>query len=130
MLIVGLTGGIASGKSVITRGWKKEQGVLTIDADQIVHELYRPGTEVHRQLIKTFGTQIVSSTGEIDRRVLGQLVFQNESVRQQLNSIVHPAVQARLREMAEEARAIDVEILVVEAALLLESDPVDRSFFH
>jgi dephospho-CoA kinase len=129
MLIVGLTGGIASGKSVIARAWAQEPRICVVDADQIVHTLYKPHTEVYRQLIATFGKQILDSKGEIDRRILGRLIFNDSQAREKLNAIVHPAVRARLQDLAEEEEAKGAEVFVVEAALLLETDSVDRSFF-
>lgn len=129
MLIVGLTGGIASGKRVIARAWAQEPGVVVIDADQVVHELYRSSPEIRRALVEAFGKQILGADGEIDRRALGQIVFRDAQARQQLNATVHPAVRHRLQELAEEARAKGTRLFIVEAALLLETDPVDRSFF-
>ncbi len=129
MLIVGLTGGIASGKSVVARAWMHQPGVLVIDTDQVVHSLYRPGTPIYHRLVEAFGEGIIDSQGQLDRRALSRLVFGDERARRRLNAIVHPAVRERLRELAERARAKGTEILVIEAALLLESDPVERSFY-
>ncbi len=129
MLIVGLTGGIASGKSTITRALAEEPGIAVVDADKIAWETYRPGTEVHKKLIERFGPKIVKPDGTIDRKALGAIVFRDPEAREFINSVVHPAVTARLLKIAEEQRRRGTEVLVVEAALLLESPYVDRSFF-
>ncbi len=129
MLIVGLTGGIASGKSTITRALAEEPGIAVVDADKIAWETYRPGTEVYRKLVERFGPTIIKPDGTIDRKALGAIVFRDPKAREFVNSVVHPAVTARLLEIAEEQRRRGTEVLVVEAALLLESSYVDRSFF-
>lgn len=129
MLIVGLTGGIASGKSTIAEALEREPGIAVIRADQIAWETYRPGTDVYHKLVERFGTQIVSDDGTIDRKALGAILFRDPQARELVNGLVHPAVIARLVELAEERRRRGRNILVVEAALLLESPHVDRSFF-
>ena len=129
MLIVGLTGGIASGKSTIARALREEPGIAVVDADRIAWETYRPGTEVYKKLVERFGEGIVNDHGEIDRRKLGAIVFRDPEARRSLNDIVHPAVLSKLREIARRERARGTRVLVVEAALLLESPHVDRSFF-
>ncbi len=129
MLIVGLTGGIASGKSTIARALREEPGIAVVDADRIAWETYRPGTEVYKKLVERFGEGIVNDQGEIDRKKLGAIVFRDPEARRSLNDIVHPAVLSKLREIARRERARGTRVLVVEAALLLESPHVDRSFF-
>ncbi len=129
MLIVGLTGGIASGKSTIARALREEPGIAVVDADRIAWETYRPGTDVYEKLVKRFGEGIVNDQGEIDRKRLGAIVFRDPEARRSLNDIVHPAVLSKLREIARRERARGTRVLVVEAALLLESPHVDRSFF-
>ncbi len=129
MLIVGLTGGIASGKSTIARALKGEPGVAVIDADKIAWETYQPGTEVYERLVEHFGSKILKPDGTINRHALGTLVFQNPKERDFLNCTVHPVVLRRLRELARSYEAQGVEILIVEAALLLEFEPVARDFF-
>jgi dephospho-CoA kinase len=129
MLIVGLTGGIAGGKSTIAEALEREPGIAVIRADQIAWETYRPGTDVYHKLVDRFGTQIVSDDGTIDRTALGAILFRDPQAREFVNGLVHPAVIARLVELAEEHRRRGTEVFVVEAALLLESPHVDRSFF-
>lgn len=129
MLIVGLTGGIASGKSTIAQALEREPGIAVIRADQIAWETYRPGTEVYHKLIERLGTRIVSGDGTIDRKVLGEILFRDSEARAFVNGLVHPAVIARLAELAEAHRRRATDLFVVEAALLLESPSVDRGFF-
>ncbi len=129
MLIIGLTGGIASGKSVITKALQKEPGIVVVDADRLAWETYKPGTAVYKKLFGHFGKKILNKSGEIDRRQLGRIVFNDERERQFLNAVVHPAVVKKLRELAEKYEAEGFELMIVEAALLLESEHVDRRFF-
>ncbi|MFB6285565.1 MAG: dephospho-CoA kinase [Candidatus Bipolaricaulia bacterium] len=129
MMIVGLTGGIASGKSTIARALADEPGVAVEDADRVAWETYQPGTDVHRQLVDHFGRRILTPDRTIDRRALGRIVFHDEGEREALNRVVHPAVRKRLRARAEKHEADGVEVLIVQAALILEAEPVDRSFY-
>lgn len=129
MLIVGLAGGIATGKSLIAQEAAKLPGVAVIDADKIAWETYRKNTETYRKLVARFGEQILSEDGEIDRKKLGALVFSDPSAREFVNATVHPAVQEILEKLAEAHRAQGTKLLVIEAALLLESPHVRRDFF-
>lgn len=129
MLIIGLTGGIASGKSVITKALQKEPGIVVIDADKLAWETYKPGTAVYKKLVGHFGKKISNKSGEIDRKKLGKLVFSDERERKFLNAVVHPTVGRKLRRLAKKYEAEGAELMLVEAALLLESAHVDRSFF-
>jgi dephospho-CoA kinase len=129
MLIVGLAGGIATGKSLIAQEAAKLPGVIVIDADKIAWETYRKSTETYRKLVERFGETILSEDGEIDRRKLGALVFSDPAAREFVNATVHPAVHASLEKIAAAHRAQGVKLLVIEAALLLESPYVQRDFF-
>lgn len=90
MLRVGLTGGVACGKSTVAKMFV-DLGAQIVDADTIAHELYRPGHEVLQQLVKHFGAEILKPDGELDRAKLATLVFDGGRV-EELNKIVHPAV--------------------------------------
>ena len=129
MLIVGLAGGIATGKSLIAQEVAKLPGVAVIDADKIAWETYKKDTSVYTQLVQRFGEKILASDGEIDRKRLGQIVFNDEDARQFLNRVVHPAVGARVRELAEQRRAQGTKLLLIEAALLLESEYAVRDVY-
>ncbi len=121
ILKVGLTGGIASGKSTIVR-MLAGLGCITVDADAIVARLYRPGEAGHEAIVRTYGKEILLPDGEIDRRKLADIAFSKPEEAQKLNALIHPIViaeQARLFREAEE-RGEDA-IYIVEATLLLES---------
>ena len=125
MIRVGLTGGIACGKSTVAAMFA-ELGAKVVDADAIVHQLYRPGEEVYQELIRRFGQEIVRGDGEIDRARLAAAAFDGGRV-DELNKIVHPAVIRRQEQWMREAGADGPnEIVVVEAALILEAGARER----
>jgi dephospho-CoA kinase len=123
MLRVGLTGGIASGKSAVARTLAG-LGCYVIDADAIVTRLYRPGGAGHEALVRTYGPAILRADGEIDRPKVAAIAFENDESASRLNQLIHPLVIAEQQRMmeAEERRSRGAEqIAVVEATLLLES---------
>jgi dephospho-CoA kinase len=121
MLKVGLTGGIASGKSFVGQalaGW----GCLVIQADEIGHQVLAPGGEAYGDVIREFGGGILAPDGSIDRRRLAGLVFHDPERLARLNAIVHPPVLRREAELADAFFARDAHgIVVVEAAILIET---------
>lgn len=120
MLRVGLTGGIASGKSTVGQMFV-ELGCHLIDSDQITHQLLAPGQAVHEAVVKEFGHRILASDGTIDRRLLGNIVFKEGAARAKLNSLVHPAVIQRQQAWLHEMAASDPGgIGIVDAALMIE----------
>ncbi|MFL6247964.1 MAG: dephospho-CoA kinase [Thermoanaerobaculia bacterium] len=126
ILKVGLTGGIASGKSTIVR-MLAGLGCRTVDADAIVARLYRPGEAGHEAIVRTYGQAILLPDGEIDRRKLADIAFSKPEEARKLNALIHPIViaeQARLFREAEE-RGEDA-VYIVEATLLLESGGKQR----
>jgi len=123
ILRVGLTGGIASGKSTIARTFAA-LGCVVIDADAIVARLYRPGGAGHNALVSAYGREILTMTGEIDRKKLADIAFADHESAQKLNQLIHPVVIAEEERIiaAEAARFPDRDrIVIVEATLLLES---------
>jgi dephospho-CoA kinase len=125
VLRVGLTGGVACGKSTLAAMFS-ELGAQVVDADQIVHELYRKGQPVHRELVEHFGVGILGADGEIDRPRLAALAFEGGRVAE-LNRIVHPAVFRRQQEwMAQAAKRSADGVAMVEAALILEAGGKSR----
>ena len=125
MVRVGLTGGIACGKSTVA-GIFAELGAKVVDADAIVHELYRPGEEVYQELIKRFGREILMPDGGIDRGKLANAAFDGGRVAE-LNQIVHPAVLRRQEQWMRDAGTQDPNaIVIVEATLILEAGARDR----
>jgi len=121
MLIVGLTGGIASGKSLVTRVFR-DLGAHVIDADKIVHNLLAPGQEAFSEVVAHFGRDIQMPDGSIDRRRLGDIVFNHPGERAWLNQCIHPRVfeayNAQVRHICE--REPDA-IVIMDAALLIET---------
>lgn len=118
LFVVGLTGGIACGKSEVTR-LLRERGVPIVDADVVARQLVEPGTQVLRQLVDVFGDGILQADGALDRKRLGRLVFGDRDALEQLNAIMHPAIwQSILKNLGELAVTEDVAVLV--APLLLE----------
>ena len=121
MLIVGLTGGVASGKSVVSQVWK-EEGAYLIDADRIARELVQPRAPAWKALVKAFGKEILQEDGSIHRKKLATRVFSNPVEKELLNRILHPRIK---REIDRRIKGIGQKgpkaIVVVDAALLVET---------
>jgi dephospho-CoA kinase len=127
MYLVGLTGGIAAGKSTVAKHWA-EQGGIEIDADQLAREVVAPGSAGAAAIRKLFGAGVFAPDGSLDRPKLGSIVFADPQLRQQLEAIVHPLVKARAREIVaalpENTIAIYNVPLLVEASVDLPFDMV------
>lgn len=122
MYLIGLTGGIASGKSTIGR-MLAGYGAVVIDADQVARDVVEPGTEALREIVRQFGPSVITEEGALDRPRLGELVFASDDARRRLNAIVHPAVRARTRSLIERAAQEDPEaVIVYDVPLLAESE--------
>ena len=121
MKVIGLTGGIGSGKSTVSQ-FLAELGVVILDADRVGHEAFQPGTEVWREVVAAFGRQILTPDGEIDRSKLGDIVFNNTESLSQLNQIMHSRMYSMVEAQIEEYRRQGVGVVVLEAPLLLDSD--------
>jgi dephospho-CoA kinase len=123
MLLIGLTGGIGSGKSTVS-SLLAERGAVVIDADAIVHELQAPGQPVLAAMVERFGTEILDPDGALRRKALAEVVFNDAEALAALGAIVHPAVHAEIeRRMAEQADTDHVVIL--DVPLLVESGRSD-----
>ncbi|HEY6010753.1 MAG TPA: dephospho-CoA kinase [Nitrospirota bacterium] len=121
MLLVGLTGGIASGKSLVARVFK-DLGAHVIDADRIVHELLGRDQDAWREVLDHFGRGILLPDSAIDRRKLGEIVFNNAGERQWLNACLHPKVFAAFTCRLNHLRDREPDaIVVLDAALLIET---------
>ncbi len=117
----GLTGGIASGKSTVAR-FLEALGAKVVDADRVGHELLRPSNPVHHKVVAHFGQDILKPSGDIDRERLGSIVFGDPEKLGELNSIVHPALTARVRELTRELHErYPQEVIIVDAALIYEA---------
>jgi dephospho-CoA kinase len=122
MLTIGVTGGIGSGKSTVTK-FLGELGAPIIDADKVGHAIYAPDGPAYGDVVAAFGPGILASDGTIDRKKLGPIVFADANALKWLNSIVHPKMFARMREMIEQLRAVgERNPIVVEAAILIEAN--------
>jgi dephospho-CoA kinase len=120
MKVIGLTGGIGSGKSTVSK-YLQELGAVLIDADKVGHAAYQPDTETWREVVATFGEQILTSDGNIDRKKLGAIVFSNPESLEKLNRIVHPRMYEMMKAQIDEYRQQGVKVVVLEAAILLEA---------
>lgn len=121
MLRVGLTSGIACGKSAVA-GMLREMGMPVIDADSIAHRLIERGQPAYAEVVKAFGPDICGANGEVDRARLGTLVFADREKLERLNRILHPRViEAQERQLAELERSQPHGVAFVEAALILEA---------
>jgi dephospho-CoA kinase len=122
MPVIGITGGIATGKSVVARMFE-ELGAVTFSADDASREVMAPGSEVVRKVEETFGKQFVLPDGHADRTALAALVFSNAEAKEKLEKITHPAILELLKKRIEDAQRKDPDaFLVVEAPLLFEAN--------
>ena len=120
MLVIGLTGGIGTGKSEIAR-LLQSLGAAVINADQVGHEAYAPDSESWHEVVATFGEDILQPSGEIDRRKLGAIVFADPQQLTKLNGIMHPRMARMVADRIQVLREEGVQVVVVEAALLVEA---------
>ncbi len=120
MKVIGLTGGIASGKSAVAR-FLKELGVVVMDADKIGHKILRSDTRARRELIAAFGEGILTPAGSVSRRQLAKIVFGNPGSLLRLNIIMHPRILERVKDQVDIHRKEGAKVVVIEAPLLLEA---------
>ncbi|MFS0654612.1 dephospho-CoA kinase [Bacillus sp. 179-C3.3 HS] len=119
-LVIGLTGGIASGKSTVSH-MIKEQGIRVVDADVIAKEVVAPGKPALHQIVETFGEDVLLPSGELNRERLGTIIFSDEQKRQQLNGIVHPEVRKEMLKQRDEGIDHGEAFVVLDIPLLFES---------
>lgn len=117
MLIIGLTGGIASGKSTAARRFA-ELGAGVIDTDALAREVLAPGSEGLSEVVRAFGADLLAPDGTLDRRALRALIFEDAKARAQLETITHPRIRTLLQ---QRLTALDAPYAVVEVPLLIES---------
>jgi dephospho-CoA kinase len=120
MKVIGLTGGIGSGKSTVSQ-MLAELGAVVLDADKVGHEAYQPGTVVWKEVVAAFGQKVVAADGSIDRKKLGAIVFGDPAALERLNGIMHPRMHEMMAARIEEYRRQGVKVVVLEAAILLEA---------
>jgi dephospho-CoA kinase len=120
-IVIGLTGGIASGKSIVSQ-MLAERGALVIDADKVGHEAYKRGSGCYDAVVEAFGADVVGADGEIDRKVLGAKVFAEPSLRKVLEGIVWPWMRETMDARLATIRSEGTPVVVLEAAVLIEAD--------
>ncbi len=121
MKVIGLTGGIGSGKSTVSR-LTEEMGAVILDADKVGHEAYTPDSGTWREVVAAFGDEIVAEDRSIDRRKLGAIVFADPAALTRLNGIMHPRMFDMMKVRLDEHRAQGTKIVVLEAAILIEAN--------
>ena len=122
MKIIGITGGVGSGKSQVLSFMKDEYQAYICQADHVAWQLQEPNETCYIEIVSHFGEMILNDDGTIDRKTLGKIVFSNEEELQVLNQIMHPAVKTKIRELIETEQKNGTELFVLEAALLLEDN--------
>lgn len=121
MKVIGLTGGIGSGKSTVS-GYLAELGAVIIDADKVGHEAFKPHTAAWHDVVEAFGNEVLAPDGEIDRAKLGGVVFNNPESLKKLNGIMHPRIKQMIKIQIENYRKKGLKMVVVEAYGLIEAD--------
>lgn len=119
MKIVGLTGNIASGKSLVA-SILKNHGAKVIDVDDIAKKIVEPGQPTWEKIVSNFGKDILNPDGTINRKSLGEIIFNNEEKRKILNDITHPVIIESAREKVEEHKRDNAQVVIIEAALIVE----------
>jgi dephospho-CoA kinase len=120
--VIGLTGGIGTGKSTVTQ-MLEELGAAVIDADKVGHQIYLPDLPAWREIVETFGQEVLQADRTINRQALGKLVFADPEALRTLNHIVHPKMYDRMAELSAELRARGgMQAIVIEAAILIEAN--------
>ncbi|EOO30493.1 dephospho-CoA kinase [Bacillus cereus BAG1X2-3] len=119
-VVIGLTGGIASGKSTVSEMFR-ELSIPVIDADIIAREVVERGKPAYNKIVEVFGAEVLQQDGELDRPKLGSIVFYNEEKRLQLNKIVHPAVREEMNRQKEMYIKEGMQAIVLDIPLLFES---------
>lgn len=125
MYLIGLTGGIASGKSAVASRLA-EHGAIHVDADRLAREVVEHGSPALARIEAEFGSSVISADGSLDRQALGAIVFSDPDARAKLNAITHPAVWDRARQLFDAAEASDPNAVVVYDVPLLVEASADR----
>lgn len=119
MKIIGLTGGIASGKSTVSN-IAHNRGIPIIDADKIAREIVQIGKPAFREIVDYFGTQVIADDGNLDRKILGKIVFHDHSKLHKLNDITHPRIMNEIKNRIEKLKKRKEPMVIIDAALLIE----------
>lgn len=119
-MVIGITGGIGSGKSLVTKFLQAKFGAAVIDTDTVGHEVMEIGTKAYYEILETFGKEVLAKDESIDRKILGDLVFANEEMLSKLNDIIHPAVEAEVDKRIEDFNKKNYKYIALETALLIK----------
>ena len=120
MKVIGITGGVGSGKSRVLSYLEEKHHAVICQADHVAWELQKPGQECYLEIVEHFGTCILNEDKTINRKALGQIVFGNDAQLQVLNAIMHPAVKCGIQKRISEEKANGRKLFFLEAALLIE----------
>lgn len=120
MLVIGLTGGIGTGKTEVAEALRG-LGAEVVSADRLAHESYRRGARAWREIVDEFGDAVLAPGGEVDRGKLASIVFRDQAALERLNAIVHPRVREAIEERIGELRGRGEKAVVVEVPLLMEA---------
>ncbi|MCR6095557.1 dephospho-CoA kinase [Salipaludibacillus agaradhaerens] len=120
-MIIGLTGGIASGKSTVSQ-MIRDEGIPVVDADIIARNVVKPGKKAYHQIIDHFGLAILKQDGQLNREKLGEIIFNDDKERDVLNQIVHPQVRKELKDQAESLQKEGHSIVILDIPLLIEGE--------
>ena len=119
-MVIGITGGIGSGKSLVTKFLQAKFGAAVIDTDTVGHEVMEIGTKAYYEILETFGKEVLAKDESIDRKILGDLVFANEEMLSKLNDIIHPAVEAEVDRRIEDFNKKNYKYIALETALMIK----------
>ena len=119
-MVIGITGGIGSGKSVVTSLLRDKFDAAVIDTDTIGHEIMETGKSAYKKVVEVFGNKVIAEDGSIDRKKLGSLVFDNRELLSKLNNIIHPAVEAEVDKRIAEFTKKKYKYIALETALLIK----------
>ncbi|TKB71786.1 MAG: dephospho-CoA kinase [Nitrospira sp.] len=125
MILVGLTGGVATGKSTVAKMFK-QCGAVVIDADQLAHDVVKPGKPAWREIVKTFGRAVLNPDRTLNRRELGAVVFRNQTKRRRLERIIHPRVAREQMRLTKQAARKDPHAVVIYDVPLLYEAGIDK----
>lgn len=122
MKIIGITGGVGSGKSTVLSYLEEAYGARVIQADQVANKIKEPGESCYDAIVQLLGPSVLLENGFIDRKRMGQLIFSDTSLLEKTNQILHPAVKAYIKNAIAAVEKENVPVFVIEAALLIEDD--------
>ena len=119
-MVIGITGGIGSGKSLVTKLLQAKFGAAVIDTDTVGHEVMEIGTKAYNEIVDVFGKEVLSEDKSVDRKILGDKVFGNEVLLTKLNNNIHPAVEAEVDKRIEDFIKKNYKYIALETALLIK----------